>query len=221
MDSINKTLISKQIIDFLHENIIFGIYKPGFRIVERKIASDLNISQSPVREALKVIEEEGLLVSIRNKGTYVSDISLDEMKNICEIRKSIEAIILETIIDQLNSADFVYLKSILNRIKNAALEKNKIDLIKGDMKFHSYIFKKTNSKIIMHLWNLLQIQISRVASIAREVFQDYDLIVDLHQSLYDALKKKDIKIIKKEFIFHVDSVLNEIKKIKTLNITYK
>jgi len=220
VNPINKTLISNQLIDFFREKIIFGSFKPGYRIVERKIASDFNISQSPVREALKIIEEEGLLVSIKNKGSYVSDISLDEMKSICEIRKTIEAVSLETIIDQINFDDFDYLNSVLDRIKIASSEKNIIDLTREDIKFHSYIIGKTNSRIIIHLWNLVQIQISRILLLAREVFQDYELIVALHQSLLDVLKTKDIKIIKKEFSLHVDSVLNEIKKINPHSLIY-
>lgn len=180
--------------------------------MERRIALDFNISQSPVREALKRIEEEGLILSIRNKGTYVSSISLDEMRSICEIRKTIEAVSLELIINQMNFDDFNYLESILDRIKIAASEKNKIALIREDIKFHSHIIGKTNSQIIIHLWNHIHIQISRVLSIARDAFQDYELIVALHQSLLDALKTKDIEIIKKEFLSHVDSVLNEIEK---------
>jgi DNA-binding GntR family transcriptional regulator len=82
--------ITSTVTEYLRKQIIVGKFSPGQRINETDLASTLNISRHPIREALRILENETLVLNAPRKGTYVTEISTGELQNICQAREMIE-----------------------------------------------------------------------------------------------------------------------------------
>ncbi|HWL12944.1 MAG TPA: GntR family transcriptional regulator, partial [Ureibacillus sp.] len=101
---VNKTL-SEQIFEALREKIIKGELQPGDRIVELEVAKNYGVSQAPVREAFLKLAEEDLVVTQRNKGTFVSNFSLDEIDQLYDFRLTVEEFAIKRAFERLTDED--------------------------------------------------------------------------------------------------------------------
>ena len=115
----NMENLSDKVTIFIREKIFCGEYDMGDRLLEQDLADELGVSRAPVREAIKNLVNQGLLVSIPNKGTYVEKINKKDVKEIFEIRVYLESRIIEELIkkDLLKQED-------LKNIKNKNIDKS-------------------------------------------------------------------------------------------------
>src|SRR6056297_337876 len=95
-------------VNYLTEKILTGEYKPNEKINEVQVANELGISRAPIREGIKELSSQGLVKQIPRKGTYVVELTEKDIKEIYQIRLSLESCIIDKIIDnnKLNERDF-------------------------------------------------------------------------------------------------------------------
>src|SRR5437868_13286599 len=105
MLAISKSTIATQIVEELRRRIIAGDYRAGMKLQQEQIAQELGVSRSPVREALRQLEAEGLVILISQKGAEVAPISASEVAEMFEIRLQLEPHLLALAIPQMTAAD--------------------------------------------------------------------------------------------------------------------
>src|SRR5690242_10297658 len=117
---VNKTL-SEQIYEALREKIIKGELQPGDRIVELEVAKSYGVSQAPVREAFLKLADEDLVVTQRNKGTFVSNFSADEIDQLYDFRLMLEEFAIKKAFERLSDEDAEELKNYYNDMVHAGI----------------------------------------------------------------------------------------------------
>jgi len=207
-----KSLKSK-VVDYLKEKIFLKDYIGGDRIIESKIAEELDISRAPVREAIKELESDGLVETIPRKGTFVIDFDQKEIQELFDIRVMLEERVFKILIESnlLSQEDYEYLENLINEMVEIS-ESNKdenikiIEVNKRDMKFHSYLWKKSNSKwtnkILTTLYNQLQLAMILDAK-KEENLREASL---KHKDILKCLKKESVKETKRAVINHIKSL---------------
>ena len=202
----------KPLRDVVFENlrgaIVEGKLKPGQRLMEVQLAEQLGVSRTPVREAIRKLELEGLVVMIPRKGAYVANMSLKDVIDVLEIRASLEGLAASLAAERITDEDIKKLESIVEEFNDSINESDVEALLRKDVEFHECIFKSTNNKKLHQLINSLWEQVYRFRV---TYISDYDStvnIVEEHKMILDAIKRRDSKLAKQSAMQHIQTAEN-------------
>ncbi|KPL59248.1 GntR family transcriptional regulator [Rossellomorea vietnamensis] len=199
-----NTLVSlkDEVKEKLTEDIIMLKLKPGDRIVETEVAKKLGISQVPVREALRGLEEEGLINTIKYRGAFVTDINPVEMYHMFSLRAKIETDAIEAILPQLTRRHFGELYDIVDKMKVA--EKDYAVQSQLDMEFHRAIIEWSNVDVYLRIWGMLTNHIRRYITMLNPKVRILpEEVHQYHEALVKTLEERDVEKAKVVFKEHI------------------
>ncbi|MFW5855982.1 MAG: GntR family transcriptional regulator [Bacillota bacterium] len=211
--------LSKRVVDYLKEEIFMENYTGGDRIPETKIADELEISRAPVREALKELENMGLVEIISRKGTFVVDFQPDEVQELYEIRVMLEERVFKILIEnkKLTDKDYDYLEGLIDEMVDIAssdMHQNKkvFEVNKRDIKFHRHLWCKSDSKwtinILTTLYNQLQLAMLLDAKKEENLVQ-----ASLkHEKILNNLRENNLKGTKEAVIEHIKTLSERVNE---------
>ena len=165
MDSLTKLNLDnyKPLRDVVFENlrsaILEGKLKSGQRLMEVQLAEQLGVSRTPVREAIRKLELEGLVVMLPRKGAYVANISVKDLMDVLEIRASLEGLGASLAAERRTEEDIKNLEEIEEEFEQAVITQDIDMLLKKDIEFHECIFKAANNKKLEKMINSLWEQV--------------------------------------------------------------
>ncbi len=149
------------VFDYMKNAIITGELKPGERLMEVQLAEKLGVSRTPVREAIRKLELEGLVVMVPRKGAYVSDLDAKDLLNVLEVRSSLEGLAASLAAERITDEEIERLKGILEEFqKNIELGDNEA-LIRLDKEFHDLIFAASRNDKLIQIVNNIQEHVHR------------------------------------------------------------
>lgn len=188
----------------LREAIITGDLKPGERLMEIKLANEMGVSRTPVREAIRKLELEGLVIVNSRKGAEVAPINEKDLREVLEIRKALESLAVTLACKNVTRENVKKLKEINNTIAKA-VKNNDIDAItRADVEFHEEIYKLTcNDRLIVMLHQLKE-HIFRYRFEYIKDMRNKESIVDEHTKIISAIGDKNIRLSKKEIEHHIE-----------------
>ena len=184
-----KKLNSKDIVySTIKEWIVSGTLKPGEKIVDTELAKYFSVSRTPVREALQLLSENLLIEIIPSRGTRVSEINWDEIKECYFLMAELQADVVRLAFPHLTDEDIQTLTK-LNQEFAAATADEDINLqSKKDSLFHEYLIEKTNNRYIAQYIHQLQVPIQRIENLYFKTEQHMQNSAQYHQKIIDALQ---------------------------------
>ena len=150
--------LREQIRAYLVEGIIGGRWKPGERIVERRIAVELAVSQTPVREALRELETIRLIESATNKGVRVRQLTAADLEEIYPVRAGLEQIAAELAADRL-AEDTTALEVQVAELYRADREEDARAQVRHTVAFHRELVRAAGNSVLLHTWESLGIEV--------------------------------------------------------------
>ena len=193
------------VFENLREAILEGKLKPGQRLMEVQLAEQLGVSRTPVREAIRKLELEGLVVMLPRKGAYVANMSLKDVIDVLEVRASLEGLSASLAAERISDIDLKRLKKIAEEFKESTINADIETLLKKDVEFHECIFKAANNKKLTQVINSLWEQVYRFRV---TYISDYDSslsIVEEHKNILSAIEKGDCELAKKYATEHIEN----------------
>ena len=211
--AIVKRTLWEQIADALREDIIREKIMPGERIVEEEIAEKFHVSRGPVREALRHIEEEGLIIYESHKGCTVREISYEEMQEKYLVRSTLEILAVRLIAGNLSEEYEEEMKDCLKEMGDAAKEKDVYRILCLDEEFHSCIVKAAKCDTLYKVWaTLRESNIRAHYTLEAESIIPFDVIRKNHEVLLKGLKELSVeetsRLIEEHYMI-VPEVLHE------------
>ena len=210
MDSLTKINLDnyKPLRDVVFENlrtaILEGNLKAGQRLMEVQLAEQLGVSRTPIREAIRKLELEGLVVMLPRKGAYVANMSFKDLIDVLEIRSSLEGLAASLAAERLREEDIADLERVAKEFETSVREADIDNVLKKDVEFHEKIFLMANNKklyqLITSLWE--QVHRFRVTYVS-----NYDAslsLVDEHNKILEAIKSGDSELAKKYATEHIE-----------------
>lgn len=198
--------IREQVLEQMRELIISNAIPSGDRLYEEKLAAELGVSRTPVREALHALEREGFLESIPRVGYMVKTPSLDEFEEIIEIRKALEALTAIWAAHRLDKAIMDEIQDNLDQSAKA-VNKNKIDkFMELNEEYHEIIDRASGKQRICEMNRNLRayIYFFRIReSLDKKLVQK---ALDDHIKLFKAMKNKDEDTIRKVVDLHMEGI---------------
>ena len=135
----------------LEEDIISGMYKAGEKLTESMLSQKLQVSRTPVREAIRQLELEGLVESIPNKAIIVTGVTREDIEDIYEIRIAIEGLAARRAAQNITEEELERLKEITDLQEFYTMKQDMKQLVKTDGDFHETTFRAAGSKTLKNI----------------------------------------------------------------------
>lgn len=197
--------LSEQAADAIVTGISAGALKPGQRLYETELANLLSISRVPLREALKILESQGIVESIPHRGTHIASFDDQRVNQICESRIALEQIALSTAapIYQSDPSLFENLDRIITSMELSAERLEWIDVSKADLSFHREICRVSGNEIVQILWETLARHVFIIFGHEIRDERDAKVMAPQHRRLRDLLAAGDVQALRKEIEWHI------------------
>jgi DNA-binding GntR family transcriptional regulator len=183
---LGRTVLREQVKRVLLERILAGEYAPGERLVETRIAQELGVSQAPVREALRELESLRFVASAAFRGTWVREVSDDELAEIYPIRAALEDVAARAAAPRLDGD----VAALEREVLGMAQAEDVREQVEHDVRFHELIVAASGNARLIELWASLQVE-SRTMITALRTGLDAAAIARLHEPIVDALRRRD------------------------------
>ncbi|MET7638789.1 GntR family transcriptional regulator [Streptomyces sp. NPDC005438] len=184
--------LREQIREHIVEGIVQGRWKPGERIVERRIAVELRVSQTPVREALRELESLRLIESAPNKGVRVRALSASHLEEIYPVRAGLEQIAAELAAERL-AEDASVLEPEVRALYEADRTGDGEAQVRHTVAFHRELVRASGNSVLLHTWESLGIGVWTTLSI-RWLGTRQQSYAEEHQSLVEAFRRRDPRV---------------------------
>jgi DNA-binding GntR family transcriptional regulator len=142
------TTKKEQVYTIIKNRILSGIYKHGNRILEDNIANELNVSKSPIREALKELSGEGFVVIVPNKGVFVKKLTKQDIIEILDFRTLIEKYSIKKIIENASDDSLNELSEIYEKMKKVHADNDTNKYARIDAQFHDTIYRLSGNMLM-------------------------------------------------------------------------
>lgn len=193
--SIKKTdTLRNQIYQDIKDAVIGGQLKPGQRLREQDLSNDMGVSRGPIREAILLLEREGLLVTQTHRETTVAQVEKEEVEGLLNpLRLLLESFCIQKIISLLSDEHFSDLDNILNDLIDACKNQDLGKVVKKDLQFHEYLVSLTEEPYLISLWSGVSSRIVFHFMNNSQIHQqnDFSLFISEHVQLLNALKTKE------------------------------
>ncbi len=178
----------------LRKAILNGDLVPGQRLMEIALSEKLGVSRTPVREAIKRLEAEGLVIIIQRKGAEVAGISGSQLRDVLEVRLALEELAGELACMRITDSDIAKLKSInKNFIKMIGdPDTPASEIAKSDVDFHSVIYNATGNKRLIQMVNDFSQQMYRYRLEHIKELEDKSVLGAEHNEIIEAVSSKDV-----------------------------
>lgn len=216
VDNLTGSLRGKVFIQ-LQNDILNGLYQPGDNLIETKLSEELGVSRTPIREAIRQLELEGLVQSIPNKGAIVKGISAQDIEDIYTIRMLIEGLAARWAAEKITDEELKELREAVD-LEEFYTDRNDVDhLMLFDSRFHDIIFKASKSKPLMHTLSTFHhyVQRARISS-----FNDPErarLALNEHKAILQAIMDHDAGKAEKLTTVHVRNASMNLLRRKQTN----
>ncbi len=200
----NHKPLRELVFEYIRKLIIKGDLKPGERLMEVELADKMGVSRTPIREAIRKLELEGLVIMEVRKGAYVADVSIKETIDILEVRSVLEGLAAAIAAEKITEDEIKDLEEI-NRVFEIAVKNNDTDtMIEKDTEFHNLIFKASrNTKLVQMVYSLQEL-VMRFRVI---YFNEFKRAVEMpkeHKAMHEAILARDSEKASYYAKLHID-----------------
>jgi DNA-binding GntR family transcriptional regulator len=207
----NVSTYSNAIYEQLREEILSGAMKPGDRLVELELARRMGTSQGPVREALARLRAEELTITLPHRGSFVSEISVEDARDTYDVRRVLEPYAHKLALPRMGEAEYRVLEEEIDRMAEAAKTGRFADNVAHDMAFHRQIFHWSGSPMLMRFWHMIEAKTRNFIAVASPaVFDDPEPQVRSHYALLELMRKGDLPALEKQLDRHLAAIWIEL-----------
>lgn len=209
----NHRPLREIVYEELKMQILRGAIPPGTRMMEVDIADEMGVSRTPIREAIRKLEKEGLVTIEPRRGAYASRISQKDMIEIMEVRQNLEDFAAAHAAQRMDAAGKQKMREASDAFDRAVEEGNTEDMIRYDTRFHMTIVEGAGNRVLCHMFEQLQEQILRFRYLYFDTFKRGKKMPSEHHKILDAIEQGNAEQARREADLHVkrqqEMVVNE------------
>ena len=202
------------VFNTLRRAILRGELKPGERLMEIQLANKLGVSRTPIREAIRKLELEGLVLMIPRKGAEVAEITEKNLRDVLEVRCALEELAVQLACERIDKRGIKELHTAADRFRDVLGSDDITQIAQADEAFHDVIFTATDNERLIQLLNNLREQMYRYRIEYLKKKECYPLLGE-HEAIISAIerhdKEKATRITGQHINNQVDTVLGTLK----------
>lgn len=181
------------ICESLRNAIKNGKLKPGERLMEVQLAEELGISRTPVREAIRKLEQEGYVIMLPRRGTYVSSVSVHDVQEIFEIRTALEKLSTGLAARRIENEELEQLQKLLTKIEGYIAKHDIDNIVKTDIEFHDLLYKVSRNERLSGIISNLKEQLSRFRTLSMSYPGRLEETLEEHREMVEAIASGDVE----------------------------
>ena len=198
------------VFNTLRQAILRGELKPGERLMEIALSQRLGVSRTPVREAIRMLEQEGLVIMIPRKGAQVAEISEKDLKDVLEVRLGLEELAVRIACQRITEEELEELEQAVKEFEEAMKEDNLGVLAEADVKVHEVIYGSTHNKRLVQIISNIREQMYRYRVEYLKDVESRKTLVEEHYAVYRALKARNQQQAVKDICIYIVNQQNAI-----------
>lgn len=193
------------VFNTLRQAILTGELKPGERLMEIHLANRLGVSRTPIREAIRKLELEGLVIMIPRRGAEVAQITEKSMNDVLEVRRSLDALCAELACDRISPEELEELRLASQKFEEMVKTKDLKKIVQADVALHNIIVQATRNQRLVQLINNLSEQMYRYRFEYLKDYSQHEKLVQEHKIIYESIVAKDKESAGKAAMIHIDN----------------
>ena len=207
------------VFNTLRQAILRGELKPGERLMEIQLANKLGVSRTPIREAIRKLELEGLVIMIPRKGAEVADITEKSLRDVLEVRKALEELAVQLACEKITQEELEELEKAGENFKKVLKRSKDItEVAEADVRFHDVIYMATDNQKLIHLLNKLREQMYRYRVEYLKNPDVHEQLTQEHEEIVYHIKRREKVEATAVTCQHIDNQVSAVTdKIRTKN----
>ena len=206
------------VFNTLRRAILRGELKPGERLMEIQLANKLGVSRTPIREAIRKLELEGLVHIIPNKGAFVEGVTLQDVKDIYEIRTLLEGLCARWAAERITQEQLEELEEIVFLSDFHYSKENWDQILELDNRFHEMVYEACASKELTRVLRDYHHYLQRIRRITLEEKARAHASINEHRAIAEALKARDARTAEECARLHIRNTISNMDKIGWENL---
>ena len=204
MPALRPITLVEQVVDAFIKAAAEGQILPGDRIVEADLAKELTVSRVPVREALRLLESQGIVVNTPHRGMRLMDVDAKRLHDILVVRTSLEQLAVKEVqaAYRRDRQVLAEMEAALAGMKRAAKEQDAFAMARTDEAFHRALCTATGNDVLLQIWEALARKLTIIFGLAA-LQKDNQMIYRQHVELFDVIKEAGAKTLEKAVYDHV------------------
>ena len=203
------------VYEYLLNSILSDSLQPGHVIVEQEVSDLLGISRTPVREALKMLEADGLVHHIPSRGTFVKEISIQDVEEIFQLRELFEITALKVAIKEISDEEIDYIEECLHVLNDDGIGKANIneEFYRSDRELHQIIMRYIGNSRAIQFYTTLEVQLERLRRISSMTPSRLSKSKQEHIDIVKAIRSRDLQDATNRLSSHLNNVKESIKSV--------
>lgn len=198
------------VFNTLRQAILRGELKPGERLMEIQLANKLGVSRTPIREAIRKLELEGLVLMIPRKGAEVADIKEKNLRDVLEVRSALETLSVRLACERITDEQIKELKRAAKEFKFTLKSGDITKIAEADVKFHDVIYEATENKKLIQLLNNLREQMYRYRVEYLKNETAHAKLLKEHEEIISKIEKRETQAAIASVCQHIDNQVEAV-----------
>ncbi len=190
MSRIENVPLRVSVADIIRQAILNGTMKPGTPVVEMALAEQLQVSRAPVREAIQILEADGLIESEPDKGKRVKPLTLKEVEELYSLREQFEAFAIRRVVER--QVDISELRQHSDAMFEAAERSDFAALNTADEAFHRTLIRLADHDLMLGFWDNLYLRIRQIMALRNSANRDLRAVARNHLPIIEAIEARDM-----------------------------
>lgn len=203
------------VFNTLRKAILTGQLKPGERLMEVHLANKLGVSRTPIREAIRKLELEGLVIMIPRRGAEVAQITEKSLNDVLEVRRALDVLSVELACERITEEEIASLKKACEDFERATKGKDASVIAKADVALHDIIVQATGNQRLQQMVNNLSEQMYRYRFVYIKDESQHEKLVAEHKEIYESILCRDKERASEAAKLHIDnqekSIIRQIR----------
>ena len=195
----------------LREAILKGELKPGERLMELQLAAKLGVSRTPIREAIRMLEQEGLAVTIPRRGAEVARMTEKDMQDVLQVREALDELAASIACELITEEEMAQLKQAAEDFEAATATKDVKRIADTDMIFHDIIYRATRNPKLVNILNNLREQMYRYRVEYLKDEQNYPVLLKEHSEILAGFWERNKDMVTDSMRKHVENQATAVK----------
>lgn len=193
------------VFNTLRQGILKGDLKPGERLMEIHLAKRLGVSRTPIREAIRMLELEGLVTMIPRKGAEVARISRQDLRDVLEVRKSLDSLAVSLACERITDEEKEDLNLAEEAFEQAIRSKDVTNIAEADVKYHDVILKASKNGRLMQMVNNLAERMYRYRLEYIKDSRNHERLIEEHRKIMKYIDEGDVENACTTIQIHIDN----------------
>ncbi len=209
MAKIKKQVMSSKVYTALKHMIADYRFKPGARINVEKVSRELGVSRTPVWEAVRRLEQEGLLKNIPNRGVFMVEMTLETAYELFQVRAALERLVARLAAENIDNRTFEKMSSSIEDQLRVIEKEDPLGYSRHDFEFHSYIYRAGRNVVLQEMLESVR---TKMQPVSMQIIPILPRLYQDHLKILEALRSRDPDAAEEAFMRHNENILEQIRK---------